>query len=196
MTALGRTGAWTGARLLGVQSDMMCTANAITNGYFPFGATMISAEVAEVFEAASNVDGLIEHGYTCSGHPVGAAAVPVATSETMWLNVAHNARQVGDHLMRGLEVLKTTSPRVGDIGGRGLMLAIDLVFNREIGELETTPEMRRVDHPFFEQGVPARIHANNVILSPAVLLERNQADSIPWTVVTALGVPLPAVLAD
>ena len=42
ITAFGRTGAWTGSRLWGVKPDFACTAKAITNGYFPFGAVMIS----------------------------------------------------------------------------------------------------------------------------------------------------------
>ncbi len=48
ITAFGRTGAWTGSRGWGVKPDMMTTAKAITNGYFPFGAVMISDKVASV----------------------------------------------------------------------------------------------------------------------------------------------------
>ncbi len=50
ITAFGRTGAWTGSRLWGVQPDFSCTAKAITNAYFPFGAVMIAEAVAQVFE--------------------------------------------------------------------------------------------------------------------------------------------------
>lgn len=42
ITAFGRTGAWSGSRLWGVQPDVMCTAQAMTNGDFPFGAVMIA----------------------------------------------------------------------------------------------------------------------------------------------------------
>ena len=44
ITAYGRTGAWSGARLWGIQPDMMCTAKAITNGFFPFGALMLGQQ--------------------------------------------------------------------------------------------------------------------------------------------------------
>jgi adenosylmethionine-8-amino-7-oxononanoate aminotransferase len=50
ITAFGRTGSWTGSRHWGVKPDLMCTAKAITNGYFPFGAVMIADHVVEVFE--------------------------------------------------------------------------------------------------------------------------------------------------
>ena len=62
------------SRLWGVQPDFMCTAKAITNGYFPFGAVMIAEGVAEVFEGDETGRAAIGHGYTYSGHPVGAAA--------------------------------------------------------------------------------------------------------------------------
>jgi adenosylmethionine-8-amino-7-oxononanoate aminotransferase len=74
ITAFGRTGAWTGSRLWGVQPDFACTAKAITNAYFPFGAVMIAEGVAQVFEADETGKAAIGHGYTYSGHPVGAAA--------------------------------------------------------------------------------------------------------------------------
>ena len=75
ITAFGRTGGWTGSRLWGVQPDLMSTAKAITNGYYPFGAVMIHEKVAEVFESDESAMGMIGHGYTYSAHPVGAAAL-------------------------------------------------------------------------------------------------------------------------
>ena len=57
---------------------MMTTAKAITNGYFPFGAVMITDQVAETFETDKTGRGAIGSGYTYSGHPVGAAAAIAA----------------------------------------------------------------------------------------------------------------------
>ena len=51
ITAFGRTGAWTGSRLWNVKPDMVTTAKAITNGFFPFGAVMLGDKVVEAFEA-------------------------------------------------------------------------------------------------------------------------------------------------
>lgn len=53
ITAYGRTGAWSGARLWGIKPDLMCTAKAITNGYFPFGAVMLGDKMIEAFEDLS-----------------------------------------------------------------------------------------------------------------------------------------------
>lgn len=105
ITAFGRAGAWTGSRLWKVKPDLMSTAKAITNGYFPFGAVMISEKVAEAFEADKTGFGNIGHGYTYSGHPVGAAAALATLAETRRLNVASNAAARGVELLAGLTEL-------------------------------------------------------------------------------------------
>ena len=90
ITAFGRTGALTGSRLWGVKPDLMCIAKAITNGYFPFGAVMISSKVSDIFENDKSSFGSIGHGYTYSGHPVGAAAALACLPEISKLKVQEN----------------------------------------------------------------------------------------------------------
>jgi adenosylmethionine-8-amino-7-oxononanoate aminotransferase len=70
ITAFGRTGAWTGSRLWGVQPDLMSTAKAVTNGYFPFGAVLIAERLVEAFE--SDTSGLRSR-ISGSGSPVSSA---------------------------------------------------------------------------------------------------------------------------
>ncbi|MFM7334044.1 MAG: aminotransferase class III-fold pyridoxal phosphate-dependent enzyme, partial [Tabrizicola sp.] len=82
ITAFGRTGSWSGSRHWGVQPDLLVSAKAITNGYFPFGAVMVSEAVAEVFEKDTSGKAAIGSGYTYSGHPVGAAAAIACLHET------------------------------------------------------------------------------------------------------------------
>nr|MBX2835506.1 aminotransferase class III-fold pyridoxal phosphate-dependent enzyme [Gammaproteobacteria bacterium] len=124
ITAYGRTGAWSGARLWGIQPDMMCTAKAITNGYFPFGAVMLGEKLVECFE--NNPEARIGHGYTYSGHPVGAAAALACLAETERLNVIENAAARGAQLYQGCLKLKDKYDVVGDVrGGYGLMTAIE-----------------------------------------------------------------------
>jgi adenosylmethionine-8-amino-7-oxononanoate aminotransferase len=124
ITAFGRTGSWSGSRHWGVQPDLMCTAKAITNGYFPFGAVMISDAMAEVFEADTS-GAAIGSGYTYSGHPVGAAAAIACLQETERLNVKDNAAARGRQLFEGLHALQDKHAMIGDVrGGHGLMCAL------------------------------------------------------------------------
>ena len=83
----------------------MTTAKAITNGYYPFGAVLLSGEMAEVFEGADEASGMIGHGYTYSCHPVGAAAALACLAETKRLNVMENASARGAQLFAGLQSL-------------------------------------------------------------------------------------------
>ena len=106
ITGFGRTGAWSGSRLWGVQPDMMCIAKAITSGYFPLGVAMINARIAEAFETDASGTAAAGHGHTYSGHPVGAAAAP-ALDETRRLDVVSNAAARGTQLFDGMRALAT-----------------------------------------------------------------------------------------
>ena len=121
-----------GSRHWGVKPDLMCTAKAITNGYFPFGAVMISDAVAEAFESDTTGKGAIGSGYTYSGHPVGAAAAIACLRETERLQVKDNAAARGAQLFAGILRLKEKHEVTGDVrGGHGLMCALELVSDRK-----------------------------------------------------------------
>ncbi len=170
ITAFGRTGAWTGSRLWGVKPDLMSTAKAITNGYYPFGAVMISDKVAEAFETNKTAAGSIGHGYTYSGHPVGAAAALATLKETRRLDVATNAGARGDELMAGLQALQVKHELVGDVRGKGLMCALELVSDREKKSPAAKDVVQKVQDAAYEAGVMVRTSGPNVILSPPLVI--------------------------
>lgn len=170
ITAFGRTGAWTGSRLWGVKPDLMSTAKAITNGYYPFGAVMIADKVAEVFESSKSGVGTIGHGYTYSGHPVGAAAALATLKETMRLNVAGNAAARGEELLHGLKTLENRHELVGDVRGKGLMCALELVSDRAKKTPASKEVLQTVQDAAYEAGVLVRTSGPNVILSPPLVI--------------------------
>ena len=132
ITAFGRTGSWTGSRHWNVKPDLMCTAKAITNGYFPFGAVMLSDRIVDAFENDKTGTAFIGHGYTYSGHPVGAAAAIACLAETKRLNVPENAAARGKQLYEGCLKLAEKHELIGDVrGGHGLMTAMELVSDRK-----------------------------------------------------------------
>ncbi len=179
ITAFGRTGSWTGSRLWGVQPDLMCTAKAITNGYFPFGAVMISEKVAEVFEKDTSGKGAIGSGYTYSGHPVGAAAAIACMKETLKLNVKDNAAERGDQLFVGLKALMEKFGIIGDVrGGHGLMCALELVSDRTNKTPIDKKAIGTVQRVAYENGTMVRVSGNNIILSPALILTEADVKTI------------------
>lgn len=190
ITAYGRTGAWSGSRLWGVQPDMMCTAKAITNGFFPFGAVMLSDGLAEVFESDRSGAANIGSGYTYSGHPVGAAAGLACLAETQRLNVPVNAAARGDQLFRGVQDLMARHDIIGDVrGGHGLMVAIELVGDRATKSAPPKPVAATVQEVAYQNGAMIRVSGPNIILSPPLVV--TEADIT--TILSALEAGLAAI---
>ena len=179
ITAFGRTGDWTGSRHWGVQPDLMATAKAITNGYFPFGAVMISEEIAQTFESDESGAAAIGHGYTYSGHPVGASAALACLAETLRLKVPQNAAARGQQLFEGAQALARTYDIIGDVrGGHGLMTAMELVSDRATKTPLDKTAIARIQDATYKAGAMVRISGPNVILSPPLVLSAEDADAV------------------
>lgn len=179
ITAFGRTGGWTGSRYWGVQPDFMCTAKAITNGYFPFGAVMIAEHVVETFEADTTGKAAIGHGYTYSGHPVGAAAAIACMKETLRLKVNENAAARGAELFAGLQALGNTHDAIGDVrGGHGLMCALELVSDPATKAPIDKQSIGTLQEVAYQKGAMVRISGPNVIMSPPLVLTSDDVQTI------------------
>jgi adenosylmethionine-8-amino-7-oxononanoate aminotransferase len=188
ITGYGRTGAWSGARLWGIQPDMMCTAKAITNGYFPFGALMLGHRVVEVFE--DNPSAKIGHGYTYSGHPVGAAAALACLAETKRLNVVDNAAARGTQLYEGCLALQKKHNIIGDVrGGHGLMTAMEMVADRATKMPVDAATASTIQEVAYQNGAMVRVSGPNLILSPPLVLTEADAN----TILTAIDAGLAAI---
>ena len=178
ITAFGRTGGWSGSRLWGVQPDMMCTAKAITNGYYPFGAVLIHDRMTQAFESSKSALASIAHGYTYSGHPVGAAAALAALSEMQRLNVAANAAARGEELLAGLQGLKARHGLIGDVRGKGLMCALDLVSDRGAKTPAAKDTVAKVYETSYANGAMVRTSGANIILSPPLIVTAEDVRTI------------------
>lgn len=178
ITAFGRTGAWSGSRLWGVQPDLMSTAKAISNAYFPVGAATINGKVAEAFEANRDASGAIGHGYTYSGHPVGCAAALATLAETKRLNVKDNAAARGETLQAGLQGLAEKHSMIGDVRGKGLMASLELVSDRDSKAPIDKAVIAQVAEAAYQDGVIIRTSGNNIILSPPLVITDEHVNRI------------------
>jgi hypothetical protein len=127
MTGFGRTGAWFGMDHFGVRPDILVAAKGATSGYWPFGFVAASGEV---FDAVTSA-GAFVHGFTYSHQP-GAATVArevLRILETESLVEASAAK--GERLKALLSDRLGDHSAVGDIRGRGLMVGVELVRDRE-----------------------------------------------------------------
>ncbi|MBZ9992864.1 aspartate aminotransferase family protein [Mesorhizobium sp. BH1-1-4] len=128
ITAFGRTGPLFACEEDEVVPDLMTTAKGLTSGYVPMGAVFMTDHVYNTIADRAG-KAAVGHGYTYSAHPV-SAAVGLECLRLYEDGLLENGRKVGKRLMEGLRSL-ADHPLVGDIRGRGMLAAIELVTDKE-----------------------------------------------------------------
>jgi adenosylmethionine-8-amino-7-oxononanoate aminotransferase len=127
MCGMGRTGSLHACEQEGIAPDLMTIAKGLGGGYEPIGAVLLAGKIYESFAKGS---GFFQHGHTYMGHPL-ACAAGLAVQETIRRdNLLDNVRTMGAHLRRRLGERFGNHAHVGDIRGRGLFQAIELVEDR------------------------------------------------------------------
>ena len=127
MTGFGRTGRWFGVDHWGVRPDVLVAAKGATSGYWPFGLVAASGAV---HDAVVDAGGFV-HGFTYSHHPVGAAVAEEVLRILESERLVEASAAKGDRLLGLLRDRLGGHPNVGDIRGRGLMVGLELVADRE-----------------------------------------------------------------
>ena len=178
VTGFGRTGHWFGTRLWGVKADLWCLAKGISSGYIPLGATAISGPVAQTFATSSSPLATVTHGYTYSAHPVAAAAALAALEILEREAVISNAAAQGAYLNERLSDIARHSRLIGDVRGIGLMACLELVSDQATRAPPTRggKEVGQVAREAYKRGAMVRTSGPNIILSPALTIERSQID--------------------
>ncbi|MGN6767132.1 MAG: aspartate aminotransferase family protein [Rhizobiaceae bacterium] len=127
MCGMGRTGTLHACEQDGIAPDLMTIAKGLGGGYQPIGAVLLSDRI---FDAFANGSGFFQHGHTYMGHPMAAAAGLAVQEVIRRDNLLENVRSMGAHLSRRLNERFGNHHHVGDIRGRGLFQAIELVADR------------------------------------------------------------------
>ena len=178
ITGFGRTGEWFGARLDGFAPDIMCIAKAITSGYFPLGACMVNEKIEQAFMTSDDALASIYHGYTYSGHPVGCAAALACLDETFSRDLPGNSAREGGFILDALHKLTGKHDTIGDVRGKGLMLAVEFVSDRKAKTPAGKTYMAALADAAYDAGALVRVSGNNMIMSPPLVLERKDSQAI------------------
>ncbi|HWA92162.1 MAG TPA: aspartate aminotransferase family protein [Rhizomicrobium sp.] len=126
MTGAGRTGTYLACEHWGINPDIVALAKGLGAGYVPLGAMIARERVVEpVLDG-----GGFQHGYTYAGNPLACAAGLAVLDEIETQDLMANTRAVGDLLKRELEGMMARHDIVGDVRGKGLLLAFELVADR------------------------------------------------------------------
>lgn len=160
----GRTGNMFGSTTYDITPDIMTMSKQITSSYFPFSAFMMNDRVYDPIAEESGRIGVLGHGYTGGGHPVGAAVALENIKIIEERDLVANAAARGAELQAGLADL-TSHPMVGEARGVGLMAALELV----------APEDRKDDLAPGKLGA----HMNTIMLRNG-LISRNMLDAMAF----------------
>ena len=167
-SGMGRTGKMFGIQHFGVEPDIVCVAKGVASG-MPLGVTTARAEIMTWPPGA--------HASTFGGNPVSCAAA-LATIKLIKESLQANAACVGDHLIACLRELQSRHPLIGDVRGKGLMIGIELVRDRETRERATSERDRLVDECFKRGLLVLGAGRNTLRLCPPLVLSKSEADTV------------------
>jgi len=159
MSGWGRSGAWFAMDLWGVTPDILTTAKGITSAYVPLGLCATSAAIGDYFQ-----DHYFAHGHTYEAHPMTLLPAVATINEMKRLNLVERAKSLEPFVREKLEALKAKHPSVGDVRGKGLFWAVDLVKDRQTKEPFNTYADKISGKPLLVDQIAAKTLGEGVII--------------------------------
>jgi adenosylmethionine-8-amino-7-oxononanoate aminotransferase len=185
MCGMGRTGTLHACEQDGVAPDLMAVAKGLGGGFAPIGAVLVQGKIFDAFQKGS---GLFHHGHTYLGHPLACAGALAVQKVIRRDNLLANVRRQGEHLTRRLTERFGNHHHVGDVRGRGLFQAIELVADRGS---KATFDPRHKLHARIKQQAMARglmvypmggtidgVNGDHVLLAPPFIVDEAAIDII------------------
>ena len=185
LVGMGRTGKWWGIQHWPVEPDIMVTSKGLAGGYYPLG--FVAAKGSDVEQIRQTL-GDFNHGGTFSHHAVGTAA-GLATLRVMQAeNLVENAAIMGEYMGQQLQQALGNHPNVGDIRGRGLFWALEIVQDQQTKEpfpvkdnmawniWKRAFELGLVC--YYSQGCADGTNGDLVMLGPPLIVNKAQIDEM------------------
>lgn len=183
MTAFGRTGSMFGYEHWNVQADIIALSKGMAAGYYPLGAIMAREEiVTPVLQK-----GGFAHGHTYAGNPmacaVGLEVINILEEE----NLFANCTAMGLHLQKALLRLAEKYPMIGQVRGKGLLMALELVLNRDTREpfAPNRNMAQALTDEAFKEGLiiyPRRcingLTGDHVLVAPPLIITASEIDEL------------------
>ena len=129
INGFGRTGTWFGTEDWEFEPDIVICSKGLTSGYMPLGAAIVRKSIADTFLGSE--EDKLEHGYTFGGLPSACVAALKHLEILQNEDLINRSKNLGEYLRKQLEDVLGPHPIVGDIRGRGLFLAVELVDDKE-----------------------------------------------------------------
>jgi adenosylmethionine-8-amino-7-oxononanoate aminotransferase len=200
MCGMGRTGTLHAIEQESVAPDLMAIAKGLGGGYQPIGAVLVNAKIIAGLSAGS---GFFQHGHTYIGHPVACAAALAVQKVIERDDLLAAVRRQGAGLRDRLSSAFGDHPHVGDIRGRGLLMALELVENRDAKEpfdpalklhaRVKTEAMARGLMVYPMGGTIDGKHGDHVLIAPPFIVTDAELDEIVVRLASALDAALASV---
>jgi len=201
MTAFGRTGTWFGVDHWGIRPDILVGAKGATSGYFPFGFVAASGAVRD---AVLDGPGFV-HGFTYSHHVVGAAVAGEVLRILEDERLVEGSATKGDRLQALLDERLAGHPNIGEIRGRGLLIGLELVADRETRApfpradrvTERVVRAARDDGLLLYSGTGLADGTNGdaILLGPPFVITESELERLVDILAAAIGAVVPAHVA-
>jgi 4-aminobutyrate aminotransferase len=158
-TGMGRTGQWWAVNHWNVQPDIVCTAKGVASG-MPLGTIIARKDIMKTWAPGA-------HASTFGGNPISCAA-GIATFDLLKNGLVDNAGRMGEYMLGRLHDIETRHPSIGQVRGKGLMIGVEFVSDRQTHE--RAPEIRNavVDECFEENLLVLGCGLNTIRLIPAL----------------------------
>ena len=185
MTGFGRTGSMFAIEQFGVVPDLLCVAKGMSSGYIPLGGVIAKESIYNVFK---NGSGAFVHGHTYGGNPLAAAVAVAVTEVLLEEKLVENARETGAYMLGRLQEALGYISIVGDVRGKGLLLGVELVAEKE-GRKPFPPELnvaekatqKLIDHGvvvYPGTGTVDGVAGDHFLLAPPLVINREQVDEL------------------
>jgi adenosylmethionine-8-amino-7-oxononanoate aminotransferase len=191
MSGAGRTGKFLAAEHWGITPDIVALSKGFGAGYAPLGAIVAGAHLVEpVLEA-----GGFQHGFTYAGNPLACAGGLAVLEELEDQNLIENAALMGDVLKAKLRSLMDRYSFIGDVRGKGLLLAFELVADRNTMQplpREWSAHSRLVEIAYnlgliiYSRRTRGGLEGDHFLICPPLIVTEDQIDQIVHLLETAL----------
>ncbi len=159
MSGWGRTGEWFVSSAEGIVPDILTTAKGISSAYVPLGLCATTDEIAKFFD-----DNFFAHGHTYEAHPITLGPAVAAIREYKRLGLLERTKTVGAKFGEKLREMCKKHPSVGDVRGRGLFWAVELVKDQKKKTPFNTQAEKLAGKPLVTDQVTAKMAQMGVIL--------------------------------
>lgn len=165
---IGRTGKWFGIEHWGVEPDIICSAKGLASG-LPLGATIAKQKIMDWVPGS--------HASTFGGNPLSCVAASAVIDSIQDEKLLDNANKQGTYIMKRMGELKERSKIVGDVRGKGLMIGVEIVEDKESGKsapLKASEIMTRS----WKRGVNViTCGASTIRMAPPLIITRELVDA-------------------